>query len=297
MKITVGENTIDVTLGVVAVNGYGGDPTGLNQNWLKDPAGHSRRLVSSIVTASGRYSGWEHKAERWAFKPWGVNVAAGKDAAPYLAPAGSGLIAPEEQDEMLAVVASCPNRYIGSTWSGDNRESPRALVPEHSADLAEMFRHESGRPRPRRVCFDQAAALLGDEPDADAFERIVELFAVVGVTAMVEALPKSPRDLEWVAGFCRYAFLADRGYIGETIDAKPRVEYVVPRRARLVVLFDGMVGRDRKGEITIGHVAEVVWWAAAYGAHGYGARELELLIGSRAHAKAVVDWAGSHGLI
>lgn len=310
-KLTIGSNSIDVRIGVVAVNGYGGKagPDGvvesLNPDLVTRAHEHQERQLAAIEEASGRKDGWVHHYDvvRWAWKHNGVNTAiGGVDRAPYLAwRPGLHKAAPVVPSELRDVVALCGAAYVGSTWSGDNRERPRAIAPVHMADVAALFRAVDRivPPSVKRICFDQASALLGvggdDGEQEAAFMRVARAFAERGVEVIVEALPKDPRDLAWVSGLSRYANVMGRGLLGKSSDG--RLVYPVPRGARVVIAFDGKVVREERGGIDVDHVQRVVEWAAAFGVAGYGAAELELLIVGPGHAKAVTDWAAEHRVL
>ncbi len=298
--VKVGSNSIDVRIGIVAVNGFGGKagPDGkvahVNPDWFNEPEGHLVRQVAAIEEASGRKDGWVHSTSvcRWAWKPWGVNAdLQGEDWAPYLTNQSQGLDAAQ-------VVMQCDAVYVGSTWSGDNRERPRAIAPVHLSDVARFCSQEfaiaPARMR-RRICFDQAAALLDGGEQEAAFMRVARALADRGVEVIVEALPRDPRDLEWVAGLSRYANVMGRGLMGKNADG--RLTYPVPKGARIVIAFDGKVVREDRGGIDVAHVQRVVEWAAGFGVAGYGASELELLIVGPQHARPVVEWGAEHGVL
>jgi hypothetical protein len=302
--VKVGSNSIDVRIGIVAVNGFGGraGPDGkvahLNPDWFNEPEGHLVRQVAAIEEASGRKDGWVHalSVRRWAWKPWGVNAdLQGEDRAPYLASIRGSW---PDLWKAHEVVGECNAVYVGSTWSGDNRETPRAIAPVHMGDLAKLF-DDCSRIVPafvKRVCFDQAATLLNDSAREYAyFERVARAFAERGVEVIVEALPRDPRDLEWVSGLSRYANVMGRGLMGK--DAHGRLTYPVPKGARIVIAFDGKVVREDRGGIDVAHVQRVVEWAAGFGVAGYGAAELELLIVGPQHARPVVEWGAQNGVL
>lgn len=324
--VKVGSNTIDVTLGVVAVNGYGGHrdtaagndapPLKVNPNWVKDPRGHYAKQLTEVEEASGPPTGkdgWVHQPSvaKWAMKPWGVNTDLVEPRrAPYLGVthANRDLLLPvvgrpevaATNAARLDVVYGCSSWYVGSTWSGDNAESPRAICPRHMADLAILQRGGSEVATPRRICFDQGAAVLDGYENEIVFRDLAQAMATRGVEAMVEALPSSPADLAWIGAMARYAFLTGRGVMQTKRGPDGREvipQYRVAKGARLVVLFDGKVVREERGAILAEDVQRVVEWGACFGLPGYGAKSLELLIGGGGHAKAVVEWAHQHGVL
>lgn len=307
--VKVGSNVINVTLGVVAVNGFGGHrdpaagndapPLKVNPSWVKHPLAHHDKQLAEVEEASERKDGWVHRSDvtKWAMKPFGVNTDLVEPRrAPYMGVTDANrdlLWGPEvaaTQDEVAAVLDLCQRWYVGSTWSGDNSESPRAICPTHMADLA----RRGGPDLPRLVCFDQGAAVLDGGEQEAAFMRLCQMLAAHGCEPMVEPLPSSPSDLAWVGALARYAFLTGRGVM-QTRAGVP--QYRVPKGARLVILFDGKVVREERGAILAEDVQRVVEWAAAFGAAGFGAAELELVIVGGGHAKPVVEWAAEHGVL
>lgn len=314
-QIKVGQNTIDVNLGVIGTNGFGGhrdedgQPLKVNPDLIKDPIVHRAKQLAAIEEASGRQDGWvyggavtgenDKNVREWAFKPGGVNTdLVAPRRAPYL---GIGnLIGSMRPDVAEALdFDDADSIYIGSTWGGDNAESPRAIAPRSIFDVAQVANiilalPLNGAYSVRRVCFDQGSAVLTSSDDCFAFRRLADVLAPHGIECMIEALPELPGDLKWIGAMVRYANVNGRGLLSSRA-GKPA--YPVPKGARLVVLFDGMVVREERGAILPEDVKRVVEWAAGFGEPGLGAASLELLIGGPGHAKPVVDFATANGVL
>lgn len=281
---------MNITIGITDANGYGGDDSGFNLKWATDPKRQIREMRSRIEVASGRKDGWtnRHDVRHWGFKIAGVSdvsVASGSDRAPHLGFQRIDDVHPHGRVERSACMMQLDALYLGSTWSGDNRESPRAVADPNQVarcDVVSMLRdifHYKSSPMRPRVCFDQSGGLSG----TPAFQQLGVALSAVEIEVFVEAMPRDPQDLRFFGGWSRYANLMERRML------EPGA-YPLPKGSRVTIGFDGKILRDENGPIGAADVDRVVKWAD-------GIAEIELMLVGHQHAKPVIDWAFAHGIL
>lgn len=279
-----------ITIGITDANGFGGDASGFNLKWATDPKRQVRELRSRIEDASGRKDGWTNREDvrHWGFKIGGVSdasVASGADRAPHLGFERLDVTHPHARVDRTACVMGFDAVYLGSTWSGDNRESPRAVEDPNQVGrtavvrmLREIFQVRSS-PMPPRVCFDQSGGLVANVQ----FRELGLALAANDIEVFVEAMPRDPEHLRFFGGWSRYANLMERRML--ELGA-----YTIPKGSRVTIGFDGKVLREENGSIAAADVDRVVTWAD-------GCAELELMLVGHQHAKPVIEWASAHKVL
>lgn len=222
-------------LAIEVINGFASGPEDGHENkstWYTDPHRHVTTRTNEMLSAMG-LTNWPREAIPFVMKPYGVNA---RNPRPRMAPYMRGpysLTDAQRSAWWTAMGWSRDDRcivYNGSRESGDNSEAPAI----HSPSPASVKDACLGP----KQSVNWLTILDNCQPADPVCRPRTRNLARNGYRIGGEAFPK---DAEWLKGcpyFSRHCNLTARGIIGGDPKAYP-----IPRKAELLVGFDGMRNR------------------------------------------------------
>lgn len=263
--------------------------------WHTIPRSHVSIRVGEMLSAMG-LTDWPREAIPFVMKPYGVNA---RNPRPRMAPYMRGpdsLTEDQRSAWWTAMGWSRDDRcivYTGSRETGDNNDTPAIHSPSPaSVKYACLGPKQS---------VNWLTILDNCQPADPVCRPRTRNLARSGYRIGGEAFPKDPEWLKWCPYFARHCYVTAR-LMPETVGQVPILTrtwaeaYTIPRKAELLIGFDGM--RYRKttgwidGDVTLDAESRIPVTAAEVHAvikRLWNAKSITLVINSPLDAQGVYE--------
>lgn len=221
-------------LAIEVINGFASGPEDGHTDtgtWHTDPQRHVTTRTGEMLSAMG--TDWPREAIPFVMKPNGVNARNPRPRmAPYMRGPDSLTVEQRAAWESVVLIYGNPIVYTGSRESGDNSDTPAIHSPSPaSVKYACLGPKQSA---------NWLTILDNCQPADPVCRPRTRNLARNGYRIGGEAFPKDPEWLKWCPYFSRHCNLTARAIIGGDPKAYP-----IPRKAELLVGFDGMRTRPQ----------------------------------------------------